>query len=171
MGWLSSSEEDDEWGLYGASRGVSYARMRGGEKIGGKELRRCIMGQYVWGPLGQVILQSGSFSSCLPVVFFNRFTKMGALYHYPANWLVDKNGALEVRAVLHEIMVLIQPTVGIIYGHDETLCQLNQVDVDRVREALFDAGAPVVLDMATIEKYGGRIRVSLDANDELEVTR
>ena len=42
------------------------------------------MGQGLVGYLGRVIFESMEFSTCSPVVFFNKFTGMGGLYHFPA---------------------------------------------------------------------------------------
>ncbi|WP_375509725.1 hypothetical protein [uncultured Nostoc sp.] len=53
------------------------------------------MGQGVAANLGQFILHSNNFSSCSPIVMFNKTSKIGGLFHFPAKSLDETKPSLK----------------------------------------------------------------------------
>lgn len=74
------------------------------------------MGQGVVGNLKQVTLYSEDFSSCTPVIFYNQCTKIGGLYHFPAEMLSNRaQSELSpehniVKATLKSMLEEVKPT-------------------------------------------------------------
>jgi hypothetical protein len=61
------------------------------------------MGQGVAANLGQLILYSKNFSTCSPIVMFNKTTKIGGLFHFPAGQL-DQNKP-SIKAMYNKIQL------------------------------------------------------------------
>jgi len=74
-------------------------------------MMKVYMTQGVVGDLGQTLLYSGQYSSCSPVVMFNRSTGMGGYFHFPGSGLVLEDETTEiVKKALREMYECVSPT-------------------------------------------------------------
>jgi hypothetical protein len=96
------------------------------------------MEQGVAAPLGKVHLYSGQFSTCSPIVMFNRATTVGGLYHFPGG------GTREHKEVLQAMCNHIRPThIFIFRGNTGPFRKVEKSQADPQRlESFFRKVSP-----------------------------
>jgi hypothetical protein len=118
------------------------------------------MGQGVAVDLGQMILFSDEFSSCSPIVLFNATTRIGSLFHFPANRLEAQRGNLQ--AMYNHV----QPTH--IYLNDRSAFFPGQTDYADLRN-FFQNDLGFAGEFRDIPKAWRNYAVTLGDDGEVEI--